>query len=129
MIGDLSFFHDQNGLWPIYAYDLDITVILINNNGGGIFEFLPQKKLAGSRFEPYFGTPHNLDFSYVTQLFNGRHHLISMEDFSQIFTKCQNNPGLDVIEIQTDRNRNVDLHQIVVEYVNQQLSNNFTDLG
>ena len=52
-----------------------------------------------------------------------------MEDFSQIFTKCQNNPGLDVIEIQTDRNRNVDLHQILVEYVNQQLSNNFTDLG
>ena len=49
--------------------------------------------------------------------------------FSEIFTKCQNNPGLDVIEIQTDRNRNVDLHQILVEYVNQQLSNNFTDLG
>jgi len=129
LIGDLSFFHDQNGLWPIYAYDLDLTVILINNNGGGIFEFLPQKKLVGSRFEPFFGTPHNLDFSYTTQLFNGRHHLISMEDFSQIFTKCQDNSGLDVIEIQTDRNRNVDLHQIVMEYVNLQLSNYFTDLG
>ena len=129
LIGDLSFFHDQNGLWPIYAYDLDLTIILINNNGGGIFEFLPQKKLAGSRFEPFFGTPHNLNFSHITKMFNGRHHLISMEDFSQIFDECQNSPGLDVIEIKTDRNLNVVLHQSLVEYINLQLSNRLTHLG
>ena len=62
-------------------------------------------------------------------MFNGRHHLISMEDFSQIFDECQNSPGLDVIEIKTDRNLNVVLHQSLVEYINLQLSNRLTHLG
>ena len=129
LIGDLSFFHDQNGLWPVYAYDLNLTIILINNNGGGIFEFLPQKNLAGSRFELFFGTPHNLDFSSITQLFHGQHHLISMDDFAETFTECQNSTGLDVIEIQTDRNRNVTLHLEIVDYINQHLTNYLSELG
>src|SRR5690625_277409 len=42
IIGDLSFYHDMNSLLAAKHYELDITIVLINNNGGGIFSFLPQ---------------------------------------------------------------------------------------
>src|SRR5699024_6861786 len=56
LIGDLSFYHDMNSLLDARHYELDITIILINNNGGGIFSFLPQAKEA-KHFEALFGTP------------------------------------------------------------------------
>src|SRR5699024_9996949 len=44
LLGDLSFFHDMNGLLTAKHYAIDMTILLINNNGGGIFSFLPQAK-------------------------------------------------------------------------------------
>ncbi|WP_316252496.1 2-succinyl-5-enolpyruvyl-6-hydroxy-3-cyclohexene-1-carboxylic-acid synthase [Bacillus aquiflavi] len=61
IVGDLTFFHDLNGLLAAKLYNINIKIILINNNGGGIFSFLPQSKHAAN-FEKLFGTPLNLDF-------------------------------------------------------------------
>ena len=44
IIGDLSFYHDLNSLFIAKHYDINLTIVLINNNGGGIFSFLPQAK-------------------------------------------------------------------------------------
>lgn len=114
LIGDLSFFHDQNGLWPVHRYGLNLTVVLVNNDGGGIFEFLPQQQLVGERFETWFGTPHGLDFRHVVTQYGGRHALLE-GDRSAMIAEALARPGLDVLELRTERARNTELHREVFE--------------
>ena len=68
VLGDISFYHDMNGLLAAKAFDLNATIIVINNNGGGIFSFLPQAAY-GDVFETYFGTPHGLTFRSAAELY------------------------------------------------------------
>ena len=110
LVGDLSFFHDQNGLWAVKRHELDLTVLLINNNGGGIFEFLPQRGLEDDLFESWFGTPHDLDFLHVVTQYGGRHTVLE-NNSRKMISEAIETPGLDVLELRTDRTRNVVLHQ------------------
>ncbi|KPV48182.1 2-succinyl-5-enolpyruvyl-6-hydroxy-3-cyclohexene-1-carboxylate synthase, partial [Kouleothrix aurantiaca] len=59
-IGDLSFYHDSNGLLATKLHQIDATIVLLNNDGGGIFSFLPQAA-DPEHFEALFGTPTGLD--------------------------------------------------------------------
>lgn len=114
LVGDLSFFHDQNGLWPVKRHELDLTILLINNNGGGIFEFLPQRELQNDRFESWFGTPHGLDFRHVVSQYGGRHTVLENNSRKMISMAIET-PGLDVLELRTDRTRNTELHQTIFD--------------
>src|SRR5207248_795043 len=71
-IGDVSFYHDMNGLLATKLHPIDATVVLLNNDGGGIFSFLPQAESGGEHFEPLFGTPHGLDFRPAVEMYGGR---------------------------------------------------------
>ena len=113
LIGDLSFLHDLNGLWPVGRYNLDLTVVLVNNNGGGIFSFLPQRNATPSRFDAWWGTPHGLDLSHAVALHRGHHTLLEAGPASDLISNAMTSPGLDVLELRTDRDRNVELHQQV----------------
>lgn len=70
LIGDLAFFHDLTGLAMIYRYQLPVNIVLLNNNGGGIFSFLPQHQLPAADFQLLFKTPQNLDFTAVASLYH-----------------------------------------------------------
>ncbi|MBI2358725.1 MAG: 2-succinyl-5-enolpyruvyl-6-hydroxy-3-cyclohexene-1-carboxylic-acid synthase, partial [Deltaproteobacteria bacterium] len=59
VVGDISFYHDMNGLFAARKHGPAATIILVNNDGGGIFSFLPQRRYP-EYFETYFGTPHGL---------------------------------------------------------------------
>lgn len=60
--GDVAFYHDMNGLLAIKQHDLNnVTIVLLNNNGGGIFRRLPIAKFE-PEFTPLFLTPHDLGF-------------------------------------------------------------------
>ncbi|MEX2032873.1 MAG: thiamine pyrophosphate-dependent enzyme, partial [Dehalococcoidia bacterium] len=116
LIGDLSFLHDLNGLWPVGRYGLDLTVLLVNNNGGGIFSFLPQRTATPGRFDEWWGTPHGLDLAPAVALHRGRHHILGGEgatDGAAAIRSALGQPGLDVIELRTERERNVALHRQV----------------
>ncbi|RLT34126.1 MAG: 2-succinyl-5-enolpyruvyl-6-hydroxy-3-cyclohexene-1-carboxylic-acid synthase [Chloroflexi bacterium] len=116
MIGDLSFLHDLNGLWPLRRHDLSLTVVLINNDGGGIFSFLPQRTSMPTRFEQWWGTPHGLDLSHAVALHGGRHTLLESgpsSGASAAIGDALQRSGLDVLELRTDRDRNVALHRQV----------------
>ena len=113
LIGDLSFFHDLNGLWPVARGGLDLTVVLVNNDGGGIFHFLPQRELVPDEFETWFGTPSGLDFARAVALHGGRHAHMDGGDWADTLAGALARPGLDVLELRTERDRNVALHREV----------------
>ncbi len=109
--GDLAFYHDLNGLIASRKYDIPLTIILINNNGGGIFELLP---ISGYRdiFKDYFLTPHNLDFESFVRAYGGTHKIItSWDDFTSRLQNINSQPGLHVYEIRTDARASTDLRK------------------
>lgn len=110
LIGDLAFLHDLNSLSLISLLKIPITIVLINNHGGGIFSFLPiaeYKKV----FEPYFGTPHQFSFQNAAQQFGFTYYLPQdMKAFREVYLKSVQSKGAHLIEIQTDRNENVQFH-------------------
>ncbi|MHB8509581.1 MAG: thiamine pyrophosphate-dependent enzyme, partial [Candidatus Dormibacteria bacterium] len=67
VLGDLTMFHDLNGLWAARRHDLAPKLVLLDNNGGGIFSFLPQAE-HDDVFEEVFGTPLDFDLAAAAQL-------------------------------------------------------------
>lgn len=113
-IGDISFYHDLNGLLAARKYGLDLLVVLLNNDGGGIFSFLPQAEALPEDFELLFGTPHGLDFAPFATGYGGS--FARAEDWSTFdaaVTEALRRGGLQVIEVPTERNRNVAQHRAV----------------
>ncbi len=113
LIGDLSFLHDVNGLWPTHRYGLDLTIVLVNNQGGGIFSFLPQRNAVPDRFDTWWGTPHGVDLRHAVALHHGRHAVLEAGDQHAAIAEALARPGLDVLELRTERDRNVAQHGIV----------------
>ncbi|MBX5446529.1 thiamine pyrophosphate-dependent enzyme, partial [Sphaerobacter sp.] len=110
-IGDISFYHDMNGLLAAKLHDLSATVVLLNNDGGGIFSFLPQAAYP-EHFEALFGTPHGLDFRPVADLYGATYTRIATWDaFREAVEQGVAAPGLSIVEVPTDRERNVALHR------------------
>ena len=68
LLGDLSLYHDMNGLWALQRHGIRATLVVCDNNGGGIFNFLPQAEHQDV-FEEIFATPLNLDLSQVARLY------------------------------------------------------------
>jgi 2-succinyl-5-enolpyruvyl-6-hydroxy-3-cyclohexene-1-carboxylate synthase len=111
VIGDLSFFHDLNGLLAARLHGLNLVIVLVNNNGGGIFSFLPQATYP-EHFEQLFGTPTGLDFRPVVEMYGGTFQRISnWEGFRSALQAGLAEGGLRVIEVPTERASNVTMHR------------------
>jgi len=99
--GDLSFLHDLNALLAANKYSIPLVVILINNNGGGIFEMLPVS--SNNKFKTYFKTPHNLNIAPMVKSFGLEHHLIKNEKELKInLINSLQKKSFTVLEILTD---------------------------
>lgn len=122
VLGDLTFYHDLNGLLASKLYPIDINILLINNNGGGIFSFLPQAN-EPKHFEMLFGTPLDLDFRHVVAMYKGKYDLIKdWAHFSKTFTENQHVEGLKVMEIRTSRESNMTEHRNLWKSVSREIS-------
>ena len=122
VIGDLSFFHDSNGLLAAKQYDLDATIILVNNDGGGIFSFLHQADQQ-EHFESLFGTPHGLDPHPVAELYGAEFESVaSWGEFRRAAKTSISRKGLSIIEVGSERNRNVELHRRIWRGVDEALT-------
>ncbi len=111
VIGDLSFFHDLNGLLAARLHALNITIVLVNNDGGGIFSFLPQSAYP-QHFEQLFGTPTGLDFQPVVQMYGGHFQRVhDWHTFRRAVEQSLHAGGLHVIEVMTERQSNVTMHR------------------
>jgi len=111
LIGDLAFLYDLNALAMLRDLKHPMTIVLLNNNGGGIFSFLPINA-ANKSFEKYFGTPHHLTFNAAAELFNLNYaQTQTADEFVKTYAAASSSQRSTVIEIQTDRTENVKIHQ------------------
>lgn len=112
--GDLSFFHDQNGLQALMSplspreraegeggRRLKITILLINNQGGGIFHRLPVAEHEPP-FEEMFITPHEMDFSHTAKLYGLDYELINAENATEKVAEALNSTQSHLLELETD---------------------------
>ena len=102
LTGDLALLHDTNGFLIKHKFVGYLTIILINNNGGGIFEMLPVAKF-DPPFEEFFATPQHINFAQLCATYGVEHEIIN--DWEQLKEKLVflPNNGIRVLELSTDR--------------------------
>ena len=109
--GDMAFYHDMNGLLAGRLHGLDATIVVLNNDGGGIFSFLPQAAHR-EHFELLFGTPHGLEFAPAAAMYGARYTRADSWDALRAGVQAGvGGTGLHIVEMRTDRERNVELHR------------------
>jgi 2-succinyl-5-enolpyruvyl-6-hydroxy-3-cyclohexene-1-carboxylate synthase len=123
LIGDVAMVHDLNGLLAARSHRLSLTVLLINNDGGGIFSFLDvAKHSSANAFESLFGTPHGVDFSAAVAAFGGTHRVAENPgELRSELDRAFEQGGLQVVEVRTQRDENVRAHQRVWDEVRRRL--------
>jgi len=122
VLGDLSFYHDMNGLLASRLHGLPITIIVVNNDGGGIFSFLPQASLK-RHYEELFGTPLGLDYSHAAAMYGGKFTRVdTWEAFRAAVGRAMDEGGLQLIELRTDRWANVEQHRRIWQHMHARLA-------
>ncbi|AFY45352.1 2-succinyl-5-enolpyruvyl-6-hydroxy-3-cyclohexene-1-carboxylic-acid synthase [Nostoc sp. PCC 7107] len=121
LTGDLALLHDTNGFLIRNKFIGHLTIVLINNNGGGIFEMLPIAKF-DPPFEEFFGTPQDIDFAQLCAAYSVQHELITSWEELQRKINPLPSKGIRVLELQTNRKadakwRQENLKKFVVEVV------------
>ena len=115
LIGDIAMLHDSNGLLNLIRRDAQLKIIVIDNEGGGIFSFLPQAQaMEGDQFEQLFGTPHSVDFAALAKTHGIAFTWVST---AQELRRELGNPATSMIGVRTDRSKNVDDHNALYSAV------------
>jgi 2-succinyl-5-enolpyruvyl-6-hydroxy-3-cyclohexene-1-carboxylate synthase len=113
LTGDVSMLHDVNSLATAARLDLPVTIVVVNNDGGGIFHFLPQNDdglMDPDVFENYLGTPHGTDFVAIAEAFGVEAQNVDDADaLSDLVSTRVSGPRL--IQVRTDRRANLELHR------------------
>ncbi|MCX5736976.1 MAG: thiamine pyrophosphate-dependent enzyme, partial [Proteobacteria bacterium] len=109
LTGDLAFLHDASGLLAAHRHRLDLTIVVVNDDGGGIFSMLPvaaHGEAAG--FERFFRTPHGLDLTAVARAFGARTFRVEgVAALRAALADTDAAPQLRVIEVPLDRARDI----------------------
>jgi len=116
-VGDVALAYDLTALISARRLGLDLTIVLINNDGGGIFHFLPVAQETDA-FEQHVATPHGLDFARAAAAFGARHALVAdVAALRAELARSLAEGGVALLEVRTDRDENVALHRRVWEAV------------
>jgi 2-succinyl-5-enolpyruvyl-6-hydroxy-3-cyclohexene-1-carboxylate synthase len=108
--GDLAFLHDMGALLTAHRSEVPVGIVVVNNDGGGIFSFLPVSS-AGAAFEPFFGTSHGLEFRALAEQF--RADYVCVDEASRLAEAVQTPvERLRIVEARVPgRSDNVPVHQ------------------
>jgi 2-succinyl-5-enolpyruvyl-6-hydroxy-3-cyclohexene-1-carboxylate synthase len=111
LLGDLAFLHDGGGLLGAARRGVDCCFVVVDNDGGGIFSFLPQAELPGQQFERLWGTPHGVDLTALAAV-----HGIpavtatTVAEVARGVGDARREGGVRVVLVRTDRAANVSVH-------------------
>jgi 2-succinyl-5-enolpyruvyl-6-hydroxy-3-cyclohexene-1-carboxylate synthase len=115
LIGDVALAHDIGGLLAARRLRIPLTIVLLNNDGGGIFHFLPVATQTDA-FEEHFGTPHGLEFAKAAALYGcGYERVRDAGELRIALDRGTSGTSTTIIEVRTERRRNVELHRQVAE--------------
>jgi 2-succinyl-5-enolpyruvyl-6-hydroxy-3-cyclohexene-1-carboxylate synthase len=110
LIGDLAFLHDSNGLLGAAQRGIDLVIVVVDNDGGGIFSFLPQaESVEPERFEQLYGTPHGLDLVALARGYGVT--ASQVVDVEPAVRTALEAGGVHVLVVSTDRAENVEIHR------------------
>lgn len=111
VLGDTAFYHDMNGLLAAQRHGIRVVFIVLNNDGGGIFSFLPQAR-DQETLDPLFAMPHGLTFKSAAELYGLDYSRVrSWPGFREALADGLSADGSTIIEIPGDRFVNMQLHQ------------------
>ncbi len=117
LVGDLTFLYDLNALWnlPGASGSIDLTIVVVDNNGGGIFSMLPQlSSLERDVFERFVATPQTVDIAAVTKSFGIPFaNVKTAEEFVPSVLSALEKGGLQMVYVKSDRSTNADVHEQV----------------
>ncbi|MGE9295619.1 MAG: thiamine pyrophosphate-dependent enzyme, partial [Puniceicoccales bacterium] len=111
--GDLAFLHDQNGLLAANEFQGGLTVFLLNNHGGGIFENLPIADF-DPPFERFFATPQSADFAKIANAHGIEYHCPSDWDAVTRLARKLPRTGIRIVELKTDRKADTKTRQTIL---------------
>ena len=101
VIGDLSFLHDLNSMQLLAKISTPVVIVMVNNDGGGIFSLLPVEK-TGAAASEYFQTPHGLDARNAAEMFGIRYlNPVSRSEFTEYCLTALDTSGCTFIEVKT----------------------------
>lgn len=111
LTGDLSFFHDMNGLAIGKTHGMNLTIILHNNDGGGIFQYLPQK--GTDDFDYLFNTPQGIDYSGLATMYGLDYVKVTNNaELEQAMQHYIGTEGIHLIEVPTSKEISRELHKV-----------------
>ena len=111
LTGDLSFFHDMNGLAIGKTHGMNLTIILHNNDGGGIFQYLPQK--GTDDFDYLFNTPQGIDYSGLATMYGLDYVKVTNNaELEQAMQHYIGTEGIHLIEVPTSKEGSRELHKV-----------------
>ena len=120
LIGDLALLHDSNGFIATRYQPCDLTIIVMNNDGGGIFSYLPQASVE-AHYEDLFGTPTHLTFKELAKMYDLQYaHITSLEAFKQEINKPKEK-AVRLVEVTTNRQENVQAHRSLWQSISKRL--------
>ena len=110
LIGDVALLHDSNGLLGAADRGIDLVVVVVDNDGGGIFSFLPQADTVDDAvFERFYGTPHGVDLVALASAYGV--HASAVDDVGAAVQAAVAAGGVHVLVVRTERAANVELHR------------------
>jgi len=117
LIGDVSFYHDMNGLLAS-RYGANLTIVVINNSGGGIFSFLPIANSGLENFQQYWTTDTDLKINKVADLYNCKYYFAeNLNEVKKSIRESFKYKGVQIIEVKTSISKNISAHNRMSEKV------------
>ncbi len=114
LVGDQALLHDLNSLAILSQIDFPVTVVILNNGGGGIFDHLPIREHRGI-FEKYFVAAHDVRFDSAARQFDLPYlRPDSIAGFEEMFAAAARSGSPSVIEVVTDRRSDLRQHRQII---------------
>ena len=122
LIGDLSFYHDMNGLLAS-KYGMNLSIVVINNSGGGIFSFLPISNSGLKKYDQFWITDTCLDLEKIADLYKCRYYLSKdLKELENDIRASFKVNGVKIIEIKTVISENITAHKKFMETAERRIS-------
>jgi 2-succinyl-5-enolpyruvyl-6-hydroxy-3-cyclohexene-1-carboxylate synthase len=121
--GDLAFLHDVGGLFAARQHEIRATLVVVNDDGGGIFSLLPIAAHGKEvEFERLFTVPHGLDLAAVSGAYGLEHQRVTTaEELRGALGRSLASPNTQVIEVAVDRGQNLALHREIQQQIGRSL--------